>query len=98
MGDSTDLTLLRSILEHHFAEVSVQVYLFGSAARGTLRRDSDLDIGVLPTAPLPLGLLADLRERLETSNLLYRVDVVDLSQAPSEFVARVMTEGVRWIG
>lgn len=98
MNPPPDLAALRVMLEDFFAGLPVQVYLFGSAARGALRRGSDLDVGVLPLAPLPVGLLSQLRERLEESNLLFRVDLVDLSQAPPELVQRVQTEGVRWIG
>ncbi|MBS3934235.1 MAG: hypothetical protein KGZ35_07755 [Truepera sp.] len=69
-----------------------------SAARGQLSQGSDLDVGVLPLGALPPGWQAELRERLEESNLLYRVDLIDLSLASPEFARRVAAEGVRWIG
>ena len=93
-----DLQALRALLEGFFAAQPVQVYLFGSAASGQLCRGSDLDVGVLPLGALPCGWQAELRERLEESSLLYRVDLIDLSQAPQEFARRVAAEGVRWIG
>lgn len=88
-----DLQALRALLEAFFAARPVQIYLFGSAASGQLCRGSDLDVGVLPC-----GWQAELRERLEESSPLYRVDLIDLSQAPPEFAQRVAAEGVRWIG
>lgn len=98
MNPPPDLAVLRAMLEDFFLGLPVRVYLFGSAARGTLRRGSDLDVGILPLAPLPVGLLSELREQLEESSLLYRADLVDLSQAPPELVQRVEAEGMRWIG
>ncbi len=95
---ANDLEHLQQILKAYFVGLPVEVYLFGSAARGTLRRGSDLDVGVLPLAPLPPALLSNLREHLENSNLLHPVEIVDLSQATSDFVERVKTEGQQWIG
>lgn len=42
-----------------------RVYLFISHARGIANRCSNLDIGICQPAPLPVGLLSGLRERLE---------------------------------
>jgi predicted nucleotidyltransferase len=71
------------------------VYLFGSVARGTARRDSDVDIGVLfavappPTLPSqPFGLEGDL-ERL----LGRPVQVVVLNHAPADLRIRVLRDG-----
>jgi len=72
------------------------VYLFGSCARGEASSISDIDLAVEALNPLPPGLLADLRERLEESHVPYRVEVVDLSKADPHFRERVLKEGVRW--
>ncbi|WKT84706.1 MULTISPECIES: nucleotidyltransferase family protein [unclassified Thermosynechococcus] len=93
-----DLRELKKILEDFFTGLPVKVYLFGSAARGALRQSSDLDVGILPLAPLPVGLLSELREHLEMSNLIYPVDVVDLSEVSADFRSRVIAEGIEWIG
>jgi hypothetical protein len=37
--------------------------------------------------------IALLRERIENSNVPYKVDVVDLSQASKEFTDKVLKEG-----
>ncbi|URR34407.1 nucleotidyltransferase domain-containing protein [Thermosynechococcus sp. HN-54] len=93
-----ELQELKGILEDFFTGLPVKVYLFGSAAHGALRQSSDLDVGILPLAPLPAGLLSELREHLEMSNLIYPVDVVDLSEVSADFRSRVITEGIQWIG
>jgi predicted nucleotidyltransferase len=91
-----DLELVRAIVLDTLQGSPARVYLIGSVARGEARSSSDIDVGVLPLAPLPDGLLADLRERLEESNALRVVDVVDLSNVSPEFQRRALTEGVLW--
>ncbi|MBI4004287.1 MAG: nucleotidyltransferase domain-containing protein [Candidatus Omnitrophica bacterium] len=74
----------------------VKVYLFGSWAKGTPSRYSDIDVGIEPTAPLPPGVLATLRERFEESHVPYRVEVVDLSTADPTFREAVVRQGIPW--
>jgi len=55
--------------------------LFGSAARGELRADSDLDVGIVPRNPdVPLAAELDLQARLERA-CRRRVDLVRLDRA-----------------
>lgn len=82
------LSILRSF--------NVDVYLFGSAAKGNMTRHSDIDVAVLAKEPLPSGLLAKVRDALEQSNILYNVDLVDLSEAPEEFKVKVLQQGTLW--
>ena len=74
----------------------VKVYLFGSWAKGTPSRHSDIDVGIQPLTPLPPGVLATLRERLEESRVPYRVEVVDLSAADPMFREAVVRHGIPW--
>lgn len=74
-----------------------RVYLFGSWATDTAQPSSDVDIAILPSAPLPLGFLSQIKFDLEESNLLLTVDLVDLSQTPLAFQQRVVSEGMIWI-
>ena len=78
------------------AEYAVRVYLFGSHARGTATRTSDVDVAILPLEPLPLWVLSVLRGELEESQILPRVDLVDLSMTNPAFRERVMQEGIVW--
>jgi predicted nucleotidyltransferase len=72
------------------------VYLFGSAARGSLRVDSDIDLGVLFTVTpeptlqdQPFDLAEDLSRRLGR-----RVDLVVLDTAPADLRVRVLRDGI----
>jgi len=71
------------------------VYLFGSAARGTARAGSDIDLAVLFDAPPPralsgprLALEGELERALGTA-----VDLVVLNDAPVDLRTRVLRDG-----
>ena len=76
----------------------VRVYLFGSCATGLPRATSDIDVAVEPLQGSGTPSLAELRERLEESDVPYDVDLVDLSTVSPEFAQRVRREGVVWKG
>lgn len=77
-------------------DARVRVYLFGSHARGTVDRLSDIDIALDPVEPLSVDLLVEIRSALEESTIPYFVDLVDLSQATPEFRARALADAVPW--
>ncbi|MBI5083413.1 MAG: nucleotidyltransferase domain-containing protein [Acidobacteria bacterium] len=91
-----DLDEARRIVLEGLAGREAKVYLFGSWAKGTATRASDIDIAVLGPAPLPGWLMSEIAERLEDSSILYRVDLVDLAKAPVAFRTKVQSEGVAW--
>jgi predicted nucleotidyltransferase len=94
----TDLEQVRTIVLEGLRGHPARVYLFGSWARGKARRISDMDVGILPLEPLPPGLLLDLQEALENSDVLYQVDLVDLTSAYGPLRDWVLSEGVLWSG
>jgi predicted nucleotidyltransferase len=93
-----DLEQARQIVLNELRGRPAKVYLFGSWARNEARRYSDIDIGILPTEPLPPELLLELADKLDQSEVLYPVDLVDLSTAPASLRDRVLAEGILWTG
>lgn len=91
--------------EDYFSEASpedvVSAYLFGSHARGTAHRESDVDVGVvLDREQLPDRSARSRRGIRLTSDLIAAlhendVQVVILNDAPPELAARAVTEGGR---
>jgi predicted nucleotidyltransferase len=92
------LERVKNIVIGEIGDANVKVYLFGSWARGEERRSSDIDIAVDWPGGAPPARLACLREVLEESDVLFRVDVVDLSVAGEGLVNKVRKEGVLWKG
>src|SRR5512135_3570820 len=72
------------------------VYLFGSWAARKAGRTSDIDVAVLPLDPIPQHVFSEIREALEESRVIYKVDLVDLSDSSEEFRRRILSEGVLW--
>ena len=67
-------------------------YVFGSAARGALRADSDVDVAVRFAARPTLDALAALAINLERA-AERRADVIDLDMAPPLLLREVVKEG-----
>jgi len=70
------------------------VYLFGSAATGELRPDSDIDLAILCTTPLPTVRLWSLAQSLAVS-AGRDVDLIDLQSASTVVRAQVISTGKR---
>ena len=79
--DQETLRALRDASRELLVEVDlIALYLVGSRARGDRHADSDIDVAVLPRAavPDPLGLPAEVADRLEGALGRGPVDVVVL--------------------
>lgn len=68
------------------------VYLFGSAARGIMRKSSDVDIAVMTFCPIPT--MKRISWETELSNILSKdVDLIIFSQAGSLLQHQVLKYG-----
>ena len=94
--EARSLDLVRDLVLDHLRDEDVAVYLFGSRARGTAHRGSDIDVGVMPRASISRGCLASLRERLEELPVPYRVELVDLSEASAALSDSALEEAITW--
>lgn len=90
------LDTVRRLTLRAVADLPVDVYLFGSRARGDACRTSDIDIAIDPRGDVPRRVISDLREALEECHVPVRIDVIDLRDARADFRARVLGEGIRW--
>lgn len=95
--DFSKLEDLRNWLMTTLRPYHCQVYLFGSWAAGNAQLSSDVDIAIWLEAPLPIGLLSQIRFHLEESSILLTVDLVDLGQTTPTFRERVLAGGKLWI-
>lgn len=86
--------LLRELACEHLDRATV--VFFGSRAAGEGSRRSDFDIAYLPGEGFDPLSVVRLREEIEARNVIYRVDLVDLSRTSNSFREKVMAEGVLW--
>jgi predicted nucleotidyltransferase len=92
--EKPDLARIGQVVEELFPE-ALGVWVYGSLADGTARRDSDIDIAILGAAPIPLGW----HEVDRIGNLSARfgraADLVDLRHVPPRLQFEVLARGQR---
>lgn len=80
-----DRQIIQAILRRHLPATS-QVWVFGSRARGSARKYSDIDLAIDHGGKsLPLEVVSDLAADFEESALPFTVDIVDLNAICSDF-------------
>ena len=82
-----DLKLLEELLFKPLREQHSKIWIFGSRARGDHKPFSDIDILYqLPEKHiLSLSDLSDIKEKLEQSNLPYKVDIVNIEDLAESY-------------
>lgn len=90
MNRDAVIAAVRTVLQGHAVRLAV---LFGSAARGTMRDDSDVDVGILPV-DASMSLQTELALQASLGRALGRpVDLVRLDRADVLTRWRVAREG-----
>ena len=79
------LRILEQIIVSTISEKGITVLLFGSRAKGKAFTTSDIDIGIISRKRNVDKLLALLKEKIENSNIPYKVDVVNLQAVSEKF-------------
>jgi predicted nucleotidyltransferase len=83
-----DLAMLKQAFSG-FLPTETEVYVFGSRAKGTVTRASDVDLLLKNTRPLTLTERAQVKNAIDITHLLYRVDIVDYHTLNSDFRAAI---------
>ena len=81
---SDHLQIVQAILHKHLPQ-NTKVWVFGSRAKQMAKKFSDLDLALESKTKIDNVILIDIKEALEHSDLPYRVDVVDVSNADETF-------------
>lgn len=87
-----DLQLVQKILKEQVP--GMKVLVFGSRAKGTAKKHSDLDLALVGSAPLSFSQLGILKEAFMESDLPFKVDVVDWHRISPEFQELIEKEAV----
>ncbi len=83
---------LKNFLKEYFKNSNVKVYLFGSRAKGENRKYSDIDLAIESKENLK-DKIVELKNIIEESNLIYKVDIVDISKI--DFLKK--EEMIKWV-
>ena len=82
-----ELALVQSILRAHIP--SAKIWVFGSRAKGTTTRGSDLDLAIDAGTRLLSATVAELADAFEEAPLAYTVDLIDLHSITPAFRALI---------
>jgi|SRR3989338_6774085 len=81
---SVDMSCITNILGKYLDEKRHNAFIFGSVARKSMGRSSDIDIGIEGEALSPQTYFA-IKNELEESDLPYTVDIVQFSRVDDRF-------------
>lgn len=87
---------LKKIIMNLFKDDNVKVILFGSRARKDNYIFSDVDIGILPLGKIDRRKIVRLEEKIENSNIPYKVEIVDFSEVSPKFKREALKEAIVW--
>ncbi|MCG9896235.1 MAG: nucleotidyltransferase domain-containing protein [Fimbriimonadaceae bacterium] len=88
---TADLLLIQRILREHDAPPT---RLFGSWAKGTAAKWSDIDLCLCAELPMPSILFSRIEEALEESSLPRVVDLSDFHRLDPNLQQEVVTHGI----
>lgn len=82
-GNQEQVRIVQDVLHTYVPQY--EVWVFGSRARRTAKKYSDLDLAIITDKPLDLETSAALSDAFSESDLPYKVDVVDWFTAQDSF-------------
>ena len=74
----------------------VKIYLFGSRARQTHSKWSDIDLALDGGCQLPNAKVDEIKSVLEATNMPYKVDVLDFYSVSADMQASIKRDGKIW--
>jgi predicted nucleotidyltransferase len=80
------------IITHILGKCPYQFYLFGSRAKGTAKRFSDVDLFYLKD--IPIHMIHELEEEFEESDLPYKVDIINYHTCDTTFKKHLSSTGI----
>ncbi|HPN32747.1 MAG TPA: nucleotidyltransferase domain-containing protein [bacterium] len=87
-------TKIIRLINESLKGLNPKIFLFGSRSSMKNLDDSDIDIGIDCGRKLSLIELSDIKEKLEESNIIYKIDVVDFNNIDNKFKQIVFENGV----
>ncbi|WP_295155578.1 nucleotidyltransferase family protein [uncultured Brachyspira sp.] len=89
---NNEIKIIKNILEKHIQ--NGKAYLFGSRARGTNKKFSDIDIAIDINRKLSLSEISRIKDDFEESDLIYITDIIDYNSISKSFKSIIDLEKV----
>lgn len=91
------LELLKDIALRIFSDTECRIFLFGSRARNSYRRDSDYDIGIENISKKEFLMKKwDLESEVEESVIPHKADLINFDEADEDFKKIALKDVVIW--
>lgn len=85
MLDQKTTNIIKQIIRRYLPDPSYKSFIFGSRATDTNRQFSDIDLGILGPKPLSPKEYILIKDDLNESDIVYKVDLVDFSSVSNKF-------------
>ena len=87
---------LKKVILEVFKNDNVRIVCFGSRARRDSSMFSDVDIGVIPREKIKEKKFTLAREKIESLNIPYKVELVNFSEVSPDFKKEALKEVIVW--
>jgi len=77
--------MVKTAVSKHLPLSDYRLFFFGSRVRGDCFPRSDIDIGIEGKAKIPAHIKLAIEDELEEFPSLYKLELVDFKQVPSNF-------------
>ena len=94
--DNKYLTQLKKLVLDELKSQNVKIFMFGSRARGDNYIGSDVDIGLIPKDKIDSNKVSLLKEKIENSNIPYKVQIVNFKEVSERFKNEAMKDIEIW--
>jgi len=75
---------------------NASIYLFGSRARGSYQKGSDVDIALEENGPIDFVVIGELNSLFEASNIIHRIQVVDINAVSEKMRENILKDKIIW--
>jgi predicted nucleotidyltransferase len=75
---------------------NVKIILFGSRARNTASKWSDIDIALDAGKPLSNTKVDEIKSILQATNIPYKIEIVDFHMVTEQMKQSISKEGIAW--
>ena len=73
-----------------------RIYLFGSRARQTHTKQSDIDIAIDNNKKIDPFILSEIKEKLEESSIPFTIDIIDINDISQELKEQILKDKITW--